>query len=233
MTQLPPTSAYPQVPMFEEPPRKSRTSLWIGLGVVAVLVLCLGAVAVGAVIYTYNKDKATTTAAATPSTGTPAKTATVTLTVPDSIGSRSKNTDQKLNETVDNAKQSMGSGLAGSGAGEPVAAFYGSAEKKDLMMVFALPTPVSAGPMPDAQFDQMFSLMGTMFGGKAGLAQAVDPGSLGGKAKCADLQIQTTPLALCAWADAGCFGYVFWYFSTVEKVKGEFVTVRELIEHRT
>src|SRR5262249_51236556 len=145
--------------------------------------------------------------------------------------SRAKSTDPQLTKTIEGAKVQM-SALASSGAGEPVAAFYGSAERHDLMMVFAVPTPVSAGPMPDSQFDTMFTMMGSMTGGKAGAAESVDPGALGGKAKCSDLTVKETPIALCAWADAGSFAFIVWYFTKVDTAKAEFVSVREQIEHR-
>jgi hypothetical protein len=230
MAQLPPTSAYPQVPMFEEPPRKSRTGLWIGLGVAAVLVLCLGAAGVGALVYFANRDKDTlnTGSAASPST----TRATIVLTAPDSIGSRSKNTDPQLNESLQNATRSLMTKMSSSGIGEPVGAFYGSAEKKDLMMIFGVPTPPGAGALPDTMVDQMFTMMGTISGARAGEAHPVDPGPLGGNAKCADLDLKGVPAAFCAWSDAGSFGYIFWYFTTVAQAQGEFVTVRGLIEHR-
>jgi hypothetical protein len=236
MTQLPPTSVYPQVPDFgPPPPPKSHAGLWIGLAIAAVLLLCAGGVGVGAIVFLANRHQQTdpTSIAAAPATSAPAKkaeTEKVTLTAPDAIGSRAKSTDPQLTQTIEGAKQQM-STLA-NGAGDPVAAFYGSAEKKDLMMVFAVPTPVNAGAMPDSQFDMIFTMMGSMTGGKAGAAQSVDPGALGGKAKCSDLTVKDTPIALCAWADAGSFAFILWYFTKVETAKAEFVSVREQIEHR-
>jgi hypothetical protein len=233
MAQLPPTSAYPQVPMFEEPPRKSRTGLWIGLAVAAVLVFCLAATGVGALVYFANRHKDTVTTAPTGPAASPSTTrGTVILTAPDAIGSRGKNNDPQLNESLQNATRSLTTRMSSSGIGEPVGAFYGSSANQDLMMIFGVPTPAGAGAMPDAMVDQLFTMMGTIAGATAREARAVDPGPLGGKAKCADLDLKGVPAALCGWSDAGSFGYIVWYFMTVAQVQGEFVTVRELIEHR-
>jgi hypothetical protein len=235
MSQLPPTSVYPQVPGFEPPPPpKSRMGLWIGLGIAAVLVLCLGAVGIGAIVFLANRADISSNSAAQPGPSTSKAEPTrapkpaANLSLPESIGSRQKNTDANLTKSLDSAKQQVGA-FAG-GSGEPVAGFYGTAEKKDLMMVFAMQVPAGSGL--SSQFDLLLTTMVTATGGKSTTPETVDPGSLGGQAKCTDIDISGVPVALCAWNDDATMGFIFWYFTKVEKAKGEFASVREQIEHR-
>jgi hypothetical protein len=233
MAQLPPTSVYPQVPDFEPPPApKSRLGLWIGLGIAAVLVLCLGGVGVGAIVFIANRSDTGSNTAAAPATSkadpTRAPKPAATLVLPESIGPRQKNTDSRLNDSLDTAKHQVSTFTGGNS--EVIAGFYGTAEKKNLMMVYALTVPPEAGL--SSHFDLMLTTMVTATGGKGGEPQTVDPGSLGGQAKCTDIDIKGVPVALCAWNDDATMGFIFWYFTTLEKAKAEFASVRELIEHR-
>ena len=40
---------------------------------------------------------------------------------------------------------------------------------------------------------------------------SVEPGALGGKAKCGTADAGGTDIAVCGWADAGCVGILMWY----------------------
>jgi hypothetical protein len=95
----------------------------------------------------------------------------------------------------------------------------------------AFPQPVPG----DSQIvlDSMFKGMESAGTGSVSNKTSVDPGKLGGAAQCADIKIQTVDLATCGWADDVSVGIVMFYFSTVSKVKGEFITVREAIETKS
>lgn len=65
------------------------------------------------------------------------------------------------------------------------------------------------------------------------VAQDVDAGPLGGKARCGAAESQGVPMAVCAWVDNGSLGMVVWYYKTVNEIKAEFITVRGQIEQKS
>ncbi|WP_020523154.1 hypothetical protein [Catelliglobosispora koreensis] len=230
-----PTFAYGQPGYLQQAPaKKSRKSLWITLGIVGVLLFCLCGGGIAAAIY-YAKPEALNTLDPTPtpskSNSAPTKSPTakaskVTLSTPDTIGNRKKSTDPSMTGAMEGMKSNF-QGL--SDLGEPVAAVYSTSGSKDMMMVVAF-------PQEDA-FDSKIVLDG-MFKGMEGSGGTmsnkitVEPGKLGGSEQCADFDIQSMQIAVCAWADDVSMGMVMWYFTTVSKVKGEFVTIREAVESK-
>ena len=227
-----PTFAYGQPGYIQQAPaKKSRKSLWITLGIVGVLLFCLCGGGIAAAIYYAKPEALNPTPTPSKSNVTPSKSPTtkaskVTLSTPDTIGNRKKSTDPSMTGAMEGMKTNF-KGL--SDLGEPVAAVYTTSGSKDMMMVVAFPQ--------DDAFDSKIVLDG-MFKGMEGSGGTmsnkitVEPGKLGGSAQCADFDIQSMQIAVCAWADDVSMGMVMWYFTTVSKVKGEFTTVREAIESK-
>jgi hypothetical protein len=89
--------------------------------------------------------------------------------------------------------------------------------------------------MNKAAFEATFNGMAK----EAGLAEMtnvtdVDPGPMGGFAKCGMLKINSIPTAACAWADEGSFVTVMWYNKQLNnQIKAELVTIRGVVEKKS
>lgn len=62
---------------------------------------------------------------------------------------------------------------------------------------------------------------------------SVEPGPLGGEARCGDGKAEGLALGVCVWADRGSEGMVVMYFKSAEQAKAEFVTIRGQVEQRS
>jgi hypothetical protein len=210
------------------PPRKLPVLLWIGA--VAAVIVGIGAGAIG--VKTARQILGPVVAAAATPLAQPSSVTKVVLTAPKSIGGRSRNTDPDAQSRDGKLTQALLS-APGSKPDDAVAASYGNGYQRNAMMIFA--TRISAdvaSELDGADFDAIFTRIADASGGGVpGYLQAVDPGALGGGAKCAALDLRGVPSAMCAWHDNASLGVVVWSFMTLEKAKAEFVTVRELIEH--
>jgi hypothetical protein len=119
------------------------------------------------------------------------------------------------------------SALAGApGATKSVGALYGTPSKRDIVVVAGVEAPVA---------DPAKEMDGTFFGAGVGGLEVtgitdVDPGPLGGEARCGKSESAGVDLAFCAWADEGSVGWIMWYFKSVKQVKGEFAKLRGEIE---
>jgi hypothetical protein len=78
---------------------------------------------------------------------------------------------------------------------------YGNAAKQDVLFLIAV---ASTDMTPEARFSLMVSEASQEFG--VDRYASVDPGPLGGLAKCGDGTINGVPSAVCAWSDDGTTG---------------------------
>ena len=223
----PPPTAYP--------PKKSNKGLWIGLsaGAVVLLLLCCGVV-VWLVNPFAGDDKpsgsSNPSSSAKPPSGTPSKKPTIKVAAPDKLGTRAKLTDSTHTKLAADTEAAI---KKDSRISTAVVAYYGTADaRKDKVYLAAATTTVA---MTKAAFEATFNGMAK----EAGLADMtgvtdVDPGPMGGYAKCGMLKIETIPTAACAWADEGSFVTVMWYNKQLSnQIKAELITIRSTVESKS
>jgi hypothetical protein len=207
---------YPQSgpPAPPQPPKKKSGAGKIVLIVLGVLVVLCGGGAVVAYVALKDDVKDVVDAANT------------RVVAPETLGGKPKITnpelDQVVTEMVDGMKQDMTNETGAVGG------LYGDLAKQDITMIAAASGRI-ADPNKEVA-DAFTEIAGSGMG--VNPATDVEPGPLGGHAKCADGTAQDTPVAICAWADAGSVGIVFTYFKTVDQVKANFVAIRGEIEQR-
>ncbi|MGC5017659.1 hypothetical protein [Micromonospora sp. DT47] len=240
------TQAYPgfQSPPFGPPapqPKKSRLPLILSLGLAGLLVLCLGGGGLAWVALSDAEDPApVATGGPAPSGGaTPPDTGTasaepteeeealgrVRLVTPKTLAGRAKSTDPELRRIADQAVRDMKSSVRNeTGA---VSAFYGSAAKRNLVMMAGASGPIL---LPEHELDEAIKGLSASLAVKK--MTTVSPGPLGGVAKCGDGKASGIALGVCVWADHGSVGMIVMYFSSASKAKAEFVTIRRQIEKR-
>jgi hypothetical protein len=167
-----------------EPPKKSRTSLWIAIGVVVVLLIG-GGVAAYKLLAPAAKER------------------NAHVSAPQKIGPLVQSTDPdkvKLAQSIldgikaDNAPDSPK-------IKESLAVYYDDSEHPD-EPVFVIAATADIDN-PDAALTDTFTGAGNV-----GNVHTVDPGSLGGSAKCGSETDAGTSLVLCAWTDHGSLGAV-------------------------
>jgi hypothetical protein len=212
-----PQSGYQQSGPPEPPepaPRKSRAGKIVLIVLAALLVLCGGGVAVA---YVTLKDDVKDAVDASQTR----------LVAPDEVAGRAKITDADLQkvatEMVDGMKKELPN------ASSAVGAFYGDPAKQDMFMIAGASGLVRDR---DKELADAFKELGSTSGLKLGAAKDVEPGPLGGTAKCADGQAEGVQVAMCVWADAGSVGLVAIYFKKVSQIKDEFVQIRGEVEQK-
>ncbi len=216
---------------YPPPPKKSNAVKIVLIAVAVVLVLCIGGVVAvvmatkdvvdGAVQAARSSANPTVTTAA-PDTA-PEKVATITLADPAKLGGRPKITDPQFADAAKTLKDAL---AEAPGATDSVGGLWGQPADLDIVMVAAATAPITH---PERELNS--TVMGVGVGGLklTGLTR-VDPGPLGGSAKCGNSNADGVKLAVCVWADNGSVGMIAWYFKSVDKVKGEFVKLRGQIE---
>ncbi len=84
---------------------------------------------------------------------------------------------------------------------------------------------------PDAELDQAFSEMSGA-GMTATNIHDVDPGSLGGEARCGEGSSQGVPVVVCAWADRGSVGMIAFFNRDPTSSEEMFREIRGVVETR-
>ncbi|MFI9642322.1 hypothetical protein ACIG87_20030 [Micromonospora sp. NPDC051925] len=237
----------PPGPPHGPAPQRSKLPLLLSLGLVGLLVLCLGG---GGLVWVALGDDEPTTPTPTPtptgvSSPTPSPTPVETqspdvdptpseeaddpgqvrLVTPTTLGGRSKSTDPELRRIADQMVRDMKSEVRNeTGA---VSAFYGSAAGRNMVMMAGASGPVI---LPEQELDDAVKGLGSSLAVKK--MSTIDPGPLGGVAKCGDGKASGIALGVCVWADHGSVGMIVMYFSSAAKAKSEFVSIRGQIEKR-
>ncbi|MEW2380626.1 hypothetical protein AB0873_00815 [Micromonospora sp. NPDC047707] len=211
----PPVPGAPGQPFGAVPPPKKRSAGKVLLIVLAaVLVLCLGGAAVA---FFAVKDEVKETVDATK----------IRVVEPDTLAGRPKVTDANLQDISRQLEAELNKSLPD--ATSTVGAFYGDPAKQDLVMVAAasglntdptktLDETITGARQSDIQVGEMSS---------------VDPGPLGGEAKCGDAQAKGVPIGVCVWSDKGSLGMIMVYFKTGADVQKELATMRGQIEQKS
>ncbi|MEU4712827.1 hypothetical protein AB0F73_04045 [Micromonospora purpureochromogenes] len=227
------------LPPAPPPAKKSRLGLILSLVLAGLLVLCAGG---GGLAYVALSDDdpdpkassspgvsaAPTSAAAEPSPSEeevePAPD--IRLVTPKTLAGRPKNTEPQLRRIADEMVRDMKSGVRNeTGA---VGAFYGSAGKRNLVMVAGASGPVL---FPEKELDDAVAGLSSSLAVKK--MSTVNPGPLGGVAKCGAGKSSGIALGVCTWADEGSVGLIVMFFSSATKAKAEFATIRGQVEKRS
>ncbi|MEU8085428.1 hypothetical protein AB0B57_17625 [Micromonospora sp. NPDC049101] len=195
------------------PAKKSNVGKIVLIVLASLLVLCLGGAAIA--WFTLKDD-----------VGDAVEAANTRVVAPDTLAGRPKNTNPELLT----AAEMMVTDLKSTAQNETsaVGGFYGDPAKQDLLMMVAA-SGIWADPdkeLNDAEtgFKTELSLTGMA---------PVEPGPLGGKARCGAGTTNGVPLGVCIWADRGSVGAVVMYFKSADQAKAEFTTIRGQIEQRS
>ncbi|MBQ1073624.1 hypothetical protein KBX06_10710 [Micromonospora sp. C31] len=241
-----PTSPYagypPTSPGAGQPARSHQLVLTLGL--VGLLVLCLGGGGIAFLAYEGEQDadpRPTPTASptvaassATPSAAPSSEAAPspessdapqIRVVTPETLGGRSKSTEPTLRKAADDMVRELRSSVRGETG--VAGAFYGSADKRDMVMVIAASTFVLN---PERELDDAVKGISKDLAVKR--LTTIAPGPLGGQAKCGDGESAGVPLGVCAWADHGSVGIIVMFFSSSAATAAEFVALRGQIEQR-
>ncbi|GHJ46247.1 hypothetical protein Cs7R123_35890 [Catellatospora sp. TT07R-123] len=184
-----------------------------------LLLLCGGGGAAG--YWVYNKAKNTVEDVADKLDDAD-KTSVVE---PKTLGGRARSTDAGLAKTVNDMKSGFASALPG--ATSSVAAYYGSAEKKNLAMAFAV---AMLNPAPQTTLDQFASGAASSLGKIT--FEKVEPGPLGGVAQCGQGTSDGVPVAICLWSDNGSLGMIMYFGQNYAGIKTKFAAERGEIEKK-
>ncbi|MET8231377.1 hypothetical protein ABZS77_11995 [Micromonospora sp. NPDC005298] len=203
----------PNAPVGPPPAKKSKAGKIILIVLAVVLVLCLGG---AAITWFAVKDEVGDVVDAT-------KTRVV---APATLAGRAKNVDPQLQTIADQMITELKAGVQNETS--TVGAFYGDPTKQDLIMITAV-----SGVMADPKKELDEAVTGLSGELAVNNMAPVEPGPLGGDARCGDGKAEGVPLGVCVWADRGSVGLVVVYFKTAEQVKAEFATIRGQIEQRS
>ncbi|GAA4195510.1 hypothetical protein [Microbispora amethystogenes] len=202
----------PGYPSPSEPPAARGTVSKLVLVVLAGVV----AAAVAVVFYSLRDG-----AEKTDESQSPFRTHVVE---PETLGGRAKHVTAGLRRVIDRRLATVKKAVPQ--ATGTVVAFYGNPGDKNMVMAFAVSAPV---PNPNTTIDRFVAFMGV----KAGHMKQVQPGPLGGVAKCGDATfVENVVSSICFWADSNTRGMIAMYFESGDQAAAHFVTMRDEIEQR-
>jgi hypothetical protein len=193
--------------------KKSKALKIVLISLAVVLVLCIGG---GAAVVFMAKDEVAGVIDA----------AKITVVEPATLSGRPKLTDPKFTAATAGLKAEL---AKAPGTTTTVGALYGDPAKKDIVMIAGASAPLLN---PSKKLDDTISDAST---GGLTLTElsTVDPGPLGGTAKCGNGTASGVKVAVCAWADNGSVGLIAAYFKTADELKGDFVALRGQVEQKT
>jgi hypothetical protein len=191
-----------------EPPKKRRTGLKIALLVLAVLVVFGfggGYLALRPILSQY-----------------PAK-----LTTPDTVVGMSRLTDPENQQLADKVSSELKSAA---GADTTVAAFYAPNGDPDKAVALVGATHFIRNPASGV--DDTFT--GFSKGSDLTVTNliSIDPGPMGGFAKCGQAVTSGVALAICVWGDYGSVGIVVGYTRSIAETADLMRAIRPLVLHR-
>lgn len=150
----------------------------------------------------------------------------VRIVEPETLNGRPKVMDPRLQENLAAMRKSVKDSIPGEET--VVAAMYGDPQGTNLIRVLAVGRGTAQG---ERELDGLFQPLRDQ-GWTVSELEPIDPGPLGGIAKCADVTTPTGAQSMCAWADAQSVGSVTFYLKKRHEAKGEFVGIRSLVEQR-
>lgn len=204
---------YPPAP-YPQPPRRSNAGKVLAIVLGAVILVCGGG---ATVTYLLVKD----------SVQGAAEAGNTRVVAPETLNGRPRLRDQAYESAANTAVTGINNSVPG--ATSTIAALYGDPAKQDLVMVIGTSKVISN---PKRALDDVIS--GINQGGlRLSNVTDIDPGPLGGYAKCGDSTASGLKVGVCVWADRGSVGMVFVYFKTAADASKEFVSIRGAVEQRS
>ncbi|SCG67005.1 hypothetical protein GA0070609_4203 [Micromonospora echinaurantiaca] len=203
----------PYAPAGPPPKKKSGAGKIVLIVLAVVLVLCLGGAAV--TWFAVKDDVGDAVDAAKTRVVAPATLAGRPQLTDTELASLSEQMVSEMKSTVQNETSAVG-------------AFYGDPAKQDLVMVAA-----ASGLIADPKKELDDAVNGLSAELAVSNMADVDPGPLGGDARCGDGKTDAVELGVCVWADKGSVGMIVIFFSSADKAKAEFVGMRGQIEQRS
>ncbi len=203
----PPYGAGPGGPGYGEapppPPKKSRTSLWVAIGV--ILLLVIGG---GIVLYTTLKPSKETQAERTAHLSAPAKIGTLAL---QSDSSGAADTENSFKDELDATAKDSVSGI-----------YSDPADPTKIVLLVAATADLDN---PSKQLDSIFADPTATITN----IHSVSAGALSGEARCADAESDGNKAIVCAWADHGSVGAVFLFNRAAAESEDLFRQIRAAV----
>ncbi|MEU5787310.1 hypothetical protein ABZ754_06200 [Micromonospora purpureochromogenes] len=198
------------------PPAKKKSNVGkiVLISLAVVLVLCLGG---AAITFFAVKDEVKETVDAT-------KTRVV---APATLAGRAKSTEPALLNGAKQLETELKNSLPD--ATSTVGAFYGTAAKKNLVMIAAAS---GLNTNPTKTLDDTIKGAGQS-SVQLGEMKKVDAGPLGGEAKCGDAEAANVPLGVCVWSDKGSLGMIIVYFKSGDEAAAELPAMRGQIQQKS
>jgi hypothetical protein len=195
------------------PPKKSNVGKIVLIVLGVLVLLCVGG---GVATYFLVKDEVKEVVEAV----------NTRVEAPETLAGRPKVTEPELQAAAAEMSEELKRDLpeaTGSAAG-----FYGDLEEQDLLMLVAVSGIIAD---PAQELNDMVTDMTESFQ-MAELAK-IEPGPLGGEARCGDGEAEGSPVAVCVWVDRGSLGLVVSYFQTSADLQKEFIDIRGAVEKRS
>ncbi len=148
----------------------------------------------------------------------------VRIVEPETLNGRPKITDAEVREDLEEVAKNVKEAIPGDET--VVVARYGYPQTSEQVQILAVGRATTDR---DLELEGMFEPLRER-GWTVSALEPVEPGPMGGVAKCADVTTPTGGMSVCAWADAHSVGSVSFYRKKPEEVKTEFVGIRSLIE---
>ncbi len=216
------------------PPAKSNTGMWVAIAIVVVLLIGGGAAA----FILINKGKSTPTASGshsagtnspgtnptTPGGGTGSQTEeerTAKISTPDKVAGLVLSTDSDKVSAANQTRDSFKGEIPG--YKDILGAFYDDPEDSTkLVLVVAATADVDD---PSNQLDTIFNDPSATITN----VHTVDVGTMSGQGECANAETGGNAAIVCAWADHGSVGVVFFFSRTESEAESLFVQFRNAI----
>jgi hypothetical protein len=195
---------------------------WATVAVIAVLALIVGDGTAALVLRDSTDASADSASAAAP---TPSATAArIRVVAPETLGDRKRIWGGDWNTAVDdlvNLQRSVVPGARGL-----VAAFYTASGELDILTVSAVAVDVRS---PESELD---AYLNAVVPGSTMILNLVEvePGPLGGVAKCGDIGTPDGPSGMCAWASSGSIGAITVRWVSAARLQKDFARLRGGIE---
>jgi hypothetical protein len=154
------------------------------------------------------------------------KESNASVSTPETVAGLKKSNNAQLKPLVDGMASQL---KKDAGLDETIAAFY--EDPKDEQKLVLLVGGTKLLLRPDSELDDAFKGFNDE-GGDVKSVTEVDPGKLGGKARCGTADREGTKSSLCAWADHGSLVIGVFFNRTVDESAALLRQIREEILKR-